>query len=82
VTTLRYWAGARAAAGVSSEPVESATLAEALDQVRRDRDQRFADVLAVCSFVVDGDPVGTRDPADVRLEDAALVDVLPPFAGG
>ena len=82
MTTLRYWAGARAAAGTASEEVEAATLADALDQVRSGRDQRFTAVLAVCSFVVDGDPVGRRDPAAVRLAGAGLVDVLPPFAGG
>ncbi len=36
----------------------------------------------MCSFVVDGDPVGARDHADVQLADGGLVDVLPPFAGG
>ena len=82
MTTLRYWAGARAAAGTSSEEVSAATLAEALDTARAARDERFAQVLSVCSFVVDGDPVGGRDHADVRLDRAALVDVLPPFAGG
>jgi sulfur-carrier protein len=82
VTTLRYWAGARAAAGTSSEQVDAVTLGQALDAVRAGRGQRFADVLAVCSFVVDGDPVGRRDPASVSLERADVVDVLPPFAGG
>jgi molybdopterin converting factor small subunit len=82
VTTLRFWAGARAAAGTSSEQLDAATLAEALDAARGPRDQRFADVLGVCSFVVDGDPVGARDHASVRLAPDSLVDVLPPFAGG
>jgi hypothetical protein len=39
-------------------------------------------VLSVCAFVVDGDPAGARDHATVSLTGAALVDVLPPFAGG
>jgi sulfur carrier protein ThiS len=39
-------------------------------------------VLAVCSYVVDGDPVGARDHAEVPLAAGGLVDVLPPFAGG
>jgi sulfur-carrier protein len=82
MTTLRYWAGARAVAGTSSEQVDAATLADALSAVRADRGQRFADVLSVCSFLVDGDPVGGRDPATVRLAGVAQVDVLPPFAGG
>jgi sulfur-carrier protein len=82
VTVLRYWAGARAAAGTSSEEVDATTLGEALDRVRAGRDERFARVLGVCAFVVDGDPVGSRDPADVALSQGAVVDVLPPFAGG
>jgi molybdopterin synthase sulfur carrier subunit len=81
-TTLRYWAAARAAAGVASEQTSAVTLAEALLLARSVRDDRFGRVLDVCSFVVDGDPVGPRDHASVRLTDGGLVDVLPPFAGG
>lgn len=82
MTTLRYWAGARAAAGTPSEQVEAATLAGALEQARAGRDERFAAVLAVCAFLLDGAPVGTRDHAQVPLDGVAEVDVLPPFAGG
>lgn len=82
MTTIRYWAGARAAAGVATEQTSAATLAEALLLARSVRDDRFAQVLGVCSYVVDGDPVGARDHADVLLVDGGLVDVLPPFAGG
>ena len=39
-------------------------------------------VLARSSFLVDGNPVGGRAPEAVLLEDAAVVEVLPPFAGG
>ena len=81
-TTVRYWAGARAAAGVASESTSARTLAEALLLARSVRDDRFGRVLEVCSFVVDGEPVGARDHADVLLSDGGLVDVLPPFAGG
>ena len=82
MTTLRYWAAARAAAGVAEETTSAATLAAALAEARDRHDERFATVLARCSFVVDGDPVGGRDHAGVQLADAGLVDVLPPFAGG
>ena len=81
-TTIRYWAGARAAAGVADEQTSAATLAEALLLARSTRDDRFGQVLEVCSFVVDGDPVGARDHASVVLVDGGMVDVLPPFAGG
>jgi molybdopterin synthase sulfur carrier subunit len=81
---VRYWASAREAAGRPEERVDAATLAEALDcvRVRHAAAPRFAAVLAVCSFVVDGDPVGRRDPRAVRLATGSEVEVLPPFAGG
>lgn len=79
---LRYWAGARTAAGVREEHVDAVTLAAALDAARASRDERFARVVGVCSFVVDEQPVG-RTPLDqVEVGPDAVVDVLPPFAGG
>ena len=82
MAVLRYWAGARAAAGVDHELVDAATLDEALDAARAGRDERFARVLSACSFVVDEQPVGRRPPAEVELGAEAVVEVLPPFAGG
>ena len=79
---LRYFAAIRAEAGVGEELVSGGTLAEVLAAASGSRDQRFADVLAVCSFLVDGEPAGTRDHASVRIRDASTVDCLPPFAGG
>ncbi len=80
--TVRYWAAARAAAGVAAEQTPAATLAEALSLARSGRDDRFAQVLSVCSYLVDGEPVGARDHGSVVLRAGGLVDVLPPFAGG
>lgn len=79
---MRYWAAARDAAGCSEEPVSATTLESALDVVAAGRDERFAAVLARSSYLVDGDPVGTRSHSDVPLADGAVVEVLPPFAGG
>jgi molybdopterin synthase sulfur carrier subunit len=78
--TVRYFAGARAAAGgVSSEPVEAATLAE-LTQLLADRHgERLALVMKAASFLVDGLTCHDRD---AHLPDGATIDVLPPFAGG
>ncbi|MEO8107572.1 MAG: MoaD/ThiS family protein, partial [Actinomycetes bacterium] len=47
---LRYWAGARAAAGVAEESVEAATLLAALDAARASRPESFDRVVSVCSF--------------------------------
>ena len=82
MTVLRYWAAAKEAAGVAEESVDATTLEEALAAARAGHSERFATVLARCSFVVDGDPVGGRDHARVGVQPASLVDVLPPFAGG
>lgn len=82
VGTIRYWAAAKAAAGVAEERYAAATLAEALAAARAARDARFAAVLDRCAFVVDGAPVGARPHASVTLQDGGTVEVLPPFAGG
>jgi molybdopterin synthase sulfur carrier subunit len=82
--TIQYWAAARAAAGVDAEPVEAGTLAEALERVlaRRDDDERLRSVLARSSFLVNGAPAGRRTAVDLILSDAAVIEVLPQFAGG
>ncbi|RJL30887.1 MoaD/ThiS family protein [Bailinhaonella thermotolerans] len=82
--TIRYWAAAKDAAGVAEEPFAEETLAEALAAAvrRRPGDERFARVLGLSSYLVDGDPVGTRPHESVRLPADAVVEVLPPFAGG
>lgn len=81
IVTLRYWAAAKDAAGLAEEKVEAGTLAEALAVVAQHRD-RLRRVLAGCSFLVDGQPSGTRSRESVVLTDDAVIEVLPPFAGG
>ncbi|MER7276839.1 MoaD/ThiS family protein [Dactylosporangium sp. NPDC000244] len=75
---VRYFAGARAAAGVPEEKVEATTLTDLVAAVTADR-PRLAGVVTACSFLVDGTAWRDRDAA---LPAAATVDVLPPFAGG
>ena len=82
VTVLRYFAAAKAAAGLGEESLDAATLAEALTLAENRHGARLAQVLAGCSFVVDGHPVGTRSHDTVALAPDAVVDCLPPFAGG
>ena len=81
---IRYWAAAKEAAGTAQEAYQADTLGEALAAARAARadSPRFAEVLRRCSYVVDGQPVGTRDHTTVRLADGGEVEVLPPFAGG
>ena len=85
--TVRYWASARAAAGVDSDTVavgSGTTLAELLKEVHDlhpDR-PRLAQVVSVCSVLVGDRPVGATNPADVVLAPGDTVELLPPFAGG
>lgn len=77
--TVRYFAGARAAAGIDTEARTAATLDELLGQMVATHGEKLERVLPACSFLVDG--TQTRDRTLV-LEPGAVVDVLPPFAGG
>ena len=81
---MRYWAAARAAAGIAEEHVAAGTLAELLDEIsnRHGARDRFDNVIATCSILVGETPVGSREPADVRLAPGDTVEFLPPFAGG
>jgi molybdopterin converting factor small subunit len=80
--TIRYWAAARAAAGVGEEPYDGDTLSDALGAARARRGPEFDRVIDRSSFLIDGDPVGTRDHTGINLPDGGTIEVLPPFAGG
>lgn len=80
--TVQYWAAARAAAGCASERCHAATVADALAVAVERHGDRLRAVLARCSFLVDGAPVGRRDPASVQVSPGSVIEVLPPFAGG
>ena len=76
--TVRYWAGARAAAGVEGDVVPApATVGALVDALATSR-PGLVDVLPVCSVLVDGLAASGDDP----LPPGAVVEVLPPFAGG
>jgi sulfur-carrier protein len=93
IVTLRYWAAAKEAAGIAEETISAATLADALAAARGKagragpgeqggQDERLRAVLARSSFLIDGTPAGSRPRDSVVLEDASVIEVLPPFAGG
>jgi molybdopterin converting factor small subunit len=80
--TVRYFAAARASAGVETEAVDvppGATVDILLKTVRAAHGDALGRVLDRCSFLLD--EVAVRD-RDAPLHDGAQVDVLPPFAGG
>ena len=79
---IRYWAAARAAAGVAEEAYDAGTLADAIGDARDRHGPELSKVLDRCSYVVDEAPVGGRDHHTVTLTDGGSIEVLPPFAGG
>ena len=80
--TVRYFAAARAAAGVELERLDvptDGTVHDVLVAARARHGSELARVLERCSFLLD--EVAVRDPA-TPLPNTATLDVLPPFAGG
>lgn len=71
---VRYFAGARAAAGVPEEKLDLRTVGDLVAER-----PELARVLTACSFLVDG--LAWHDLA-APLPPDAILDVLPPFAGG
>jgi sulfur-carrier protein len=80
VLTVRYFAGARAAAGVTEERISgSVSLDELTSDLAERHGPRLERVLRVANFLVDG---VTWHDRRAPLPVGATVDVLPPFAGG
>ncbi|MFF5172304.1 MoaD/ThiS family protein [Micromonospora sp. NPDC000089] len=78
--TVRYFAGARAAAGRPEETVPAAGgLDDLVGELGRRHGPRLAGVLHVSSFLVNG---VTWHDRRTPLPAGATIDVLPPFAGG
>ena len=82
--TIRYWAAAKEAAGVAEEAVEAVTLRDALNAAVaiRKPGKRLETVIARSSFLVNADPVGRAARESIVLDEGAVIEVLPPFAGG
>ena len=79
--TVRYFAAARAAAGLESETRVLPTGTTVADLVEKlaNRGTHLATILSRCSYLRDG--IAVRDEASA-LSAGDTVDVLPPFAGG
>ncbi|MEH1101016.1 MoaD/ThiS family protein [Micromonospora sp. CPCC 205561] len=78
--TVRYFAGARAAAGRAEETASAGRcLDEVVVELTRRHGERLAVVLKAASFLVDGLTCHDRK---APLPAGATIDVLPPFAGG
>ncbi|ANS79644.1 Molybdenum cofactor biosynthesis protein MoaD [Serinicoccus hydrothermalis] len=79
MATVRYFAGAAEAAGTESERVDAEDLGALLADLRERHGAELTRVLALSSVLHEGQYVS--DP-QLRLEHDAVLDVLPPFAGG
>lgn len=77
LVTVRYWAGARAAAGVATDSVPGTSVREVLGSAEALR-PALRPVFAVATFLVDGAAARLDDPVPL----GATLEVLPPFAGG
>ena len=86
VVRVRYWAAAKAAAGVAGDdlPVDGPiSLSEVLRRaVALHPATRLADVLQTCSALLGDRPVSAEDPDAVAVPPGSSVEFLPPFAGG
>lgn len=77
--TVRFWAAARAATGLDAEQVDAPATVGALQAALVAAHPALESVLPVCTLLVDG--LAASGP-DVPLRPGAVVEVLPPFAGG
>ena len=78
MVTVRYWAGARAAAGVAEERLAGVSTVDDLDAHLSTARPGLLAVLPVCSVLVGGRASSGGD----QIAPGAVVEVLPPFAGG
>ena len=75
--TIRYWASARAVAGCDSEHFPGRDVGEVLEAAAAAHTGLGA-VLEVSTILMDGRPVTAAE----SLPEGAMLEVLPPFAGG
>lgn len=77
---MRYWAGAREVAGTSEEMVPGSSLDGLLAAIRAEHGDRMTRLLDVALVLVDGQR--TTRGVELMLAASAVVEILPPFAGG
>ena len=78
MVTVRYWAGVRAAAGVAESRLAGVSTVDDLVAHLSTARPGLLAVLPVCSVLVGGRASTGAD----QIAPGAVVEVLPPFAGG
>lgn len=78
VVTVRYWAGARAAAGVDEDALHGCPTVAAAASAVVGLHPDLGAIVPVSTWLLDG----RAAPPDTALAPGALLEVLPPFAGG
>lgn len=78
MTTVRYFAAAEDAAGRSEEKRAEQTLGALRAALASDHPE-LEPLLPRCAVLVDG---RRTDDAAQLIEEATVIDILPPFAGG
>jgi molybdopterin converting factor small subunit len=76
MATVRFWAGARRAAGHAEEQTDARSIGELRTELAAR--PALAALSAVVTFLIEG----TRADDEQAIPAGCLVDVLPPFAGG
>lgn len=82
---VRYFAAARAAAGVSEEKLTMpapVTVADVLRAVVAGHGAALERVLARCSYLLEEVAVHADQASNTTVAEGNALDVLPPFAGG
>jgi molybdopterin synthase sulfur carrier subunit len=82
---VRYFAAARAAAGVPEEKLTvpaPASVGDVLRAAVAGHGDRLEQVLARCSYLLDEEAVHAANAETTLVSDGHALDVLPPFAGG
>jgi molybdopterin synthase sulfur carrier subunit len=80
--TVRYWAASRSAAGCESEKLSGATLADIIAAAGERHGPGLAMLLNICAYLIDGVPAKRPEASRITLTSGAVIEVLPPFAGG
>ena len=75
--TVRYWASARAVAGLDSERFAGLDVSDVLGAAAAAH-TGLSVILGVSTILLDGRAVTASEP----LSEGATLEVLPPFAGG